>query len=46
MSIKAWYSPSLLADHGLWKRIATMHEHYYFAEFLWSAWLAVVFDFL
>jgi hypothetical protein len=46
MSIKARYSPSLSADHGLWKRIATMHEHYYFAEFPWSAWLAAVFDFL
>ena len=46
MAIKARYSPALSADHGLWRRIATMHERYFFAEFPYSRWLAAVFDFL
>ena len=46
MAIKARYSPALSADHGLWRRIATMHERYFFAEFPYSRWLAAMFDFL
>eukprot|EP01050_Picozoa_sp_SAG11_P016018 SAG11_NODE_2135_length_3772_cov_6.006534_4_plen_71_part_00 len=35
-AIKARYSGALGCAHGLWKRLATMHDRYYFEAFPFS----------
>ena len=45
-AVKARYSAPLACAHGLWKRLATMNDHYVFLEFPYSRWLARVLDFL
>ena len=45
-AVKARYSPALCCDHGFWRRFTTLQDHYYFAEFPYSRWMTLVFDFL
>jgi hypothetical protein len=42
----AGYSATLACAHGLWRRVATMHDNYVFSWFPFSPWLARVLDFL
>eukprot|EP01052_Picozoa_sp_SAG31_P035734 SAG31_NODE_4352_length_3321_cov_6.948790_3_plen_285_part_00 len=45
-AIKAGYSGALACAHGLWRRLATMHDHYFFEAFPFSNWFATVLDWL
>eukprot|EP01052_Picozoa_sp_SAG31_P004473 SAG31_NODE_186_length_20918_cov_26.890917_1_plen_193_part_00 len=46
VSMAAGYSDNKSRRHGLWRRLATMLEHYVVDEFPFSPFLAKIFDFL